>query len=561
VGSDTSARESRQVYLGKYQVVGHIASGAMGAVYRGLDPESGREVALKVLSPELIAGKPAAVERFRREAEHGARLRHENIVALYEFGEAAGCYFHVLELVEGVNLLERIQSRGRLDPAEARLILIQVARALHHAHRRGLVHRDVKPANILLTEKDGHVIAKLADFGLAREVRDEEFRLTREGSTVGTVDYMSPEQARSSAAADTRSDIYSLGCTLFHMLAGVPPFHEGSLTERIYQHADAEPPDMRTFNPDVPPELVEVLRRMLAKRPEDRYQTPEELLRALHLKPRTARRERRSRHPAPESAAQAEADRRTARRERKSRRPVPPAPPPAVAPDVPPEAGTPPQGAAAQPEPAPTPAASATSLRVAAGQFAWACEQLARGNRDYGIELLLTCCRLDPTNLDYHRAVRLAQKGRRRGGGGLLKRVRAFASWVRLKLARRANDHARVLALGEQVLGRDPGDIDTHLAMAAAAQALGAGELAVWLLAQAREHDRANPAVHRALGRLHESRGDYEQALASWEDVARAVPGDTEAAGKLRDLAALGTLEKNRQRQKAERGRVAGAEE
>jgi tetratricopeptide (TPR) repeat protein len=227
------------------------------------------------------------------------------------------------------------------------------------------------------------------------------------------------------------------------------------------------------------------------------------------------------------------------------------------------EASTPPHGAAlpnraAAPAP---PLTAAGNVRIAAGQYEWALAQLTRGSSEPRvIETLLTCCRLDPANLDYHLAVRAAQKGKRgSGGGGFLKRVRAFASWVRLKLARRSQDHARVLALGEEVLVRDPGDTDTHLAMAVAAQELGAGELAVWLLAQAREYDRSDRAVHRALGRLYESRHDYEQAIACWEAVARELPDDSEATGKLRDLAALRTLQKNRQRQQTENNRSPSA--
>jgi serine/threonine protein kinase len=522
--------------LGKYRVVGHIASGAMGAVYRAQDPDSGQEVALKVLLPELIAGKPAALERFRREAQLGQRLRHENIVSLYKFDEHGGCHFLVMEMVDGHNLLEHITRHGRLDPAESRLLLTQVAQALDHAHRQGLVHRDVKPANVLLTQKDGQVLAKLADFGLARETREADFRLTREGSTVGTVDYMAPEQARNSSAADIRSDIYSLGCTLFHMLAGVPPFNEGTLTERIYKHADTEPPDVRTYNSEVPPELVAMLRRMLAKKPRDRYQTPEELLNDLRPRPQ----------PAP-------------RDQPEQRRPSP-KPRPAAARSVPVETNTPALGMPTKASPDSVPAASSANVRIAAGQFEWAREQLFRGNRDYGVQLLLTCCRLDPTNLDYHRAVRLAQKGRRTRPAGWLRWLRNLSAWIRFKLACRAGDPRRVLGLGEEMLVRSPRDSNTHMAMAAAAQELGAGDLALWLLLQAREQDGRNHVVHRALARLYEGRNAYEEAMASWEKVIRAVPGDSEALGRLRDLAALRTLEQNRQRQLAEKGRPPGAE-
>src|SRR5262249_36278209 len=154
----------------------------------------------------------------------------------------------------------------------SRQILIQATRALAHAHEQGIIHRDIKPSNLMITQKEGRLLVKLTDLGLAREANDEEFRITRDGSTVGTIDYMPPEQARDSASADIRSDIYSLGCTFFHMLAGNCPFPQGSLTERIYKHIEAEVPDIRGINPEVPPGLAAVLKRMLEKKPEQRYQ-------------------------------------------------------------------------------------------------------------------------------------------------------------------------------------------------------------------------------------------------------------------------------------------------
>jgi serine/threonine-protein kinase len=221
------------------------------------------------------------VERFRREARSAAKLRHDNIVRIYEFGDFNGTYFLALEFVDGIDLHEYINRKGKLAPEEARLILIQAARALLHAHKKGIIHRDIKPSNFLITLQNEQPVVKLTDLGLARETRDDEFRVTRDGSTVGTVDYMSPEQARDSSAADIRSDIYSLGCTAYHMLAGQPPFPEGGLTERIYKHVEAEPPDLRQFCPKLPAAMAAILRRMLEKQPADRYQTPEDLLRDL----------------------------------------------------------------------------------------------------------------------------------------------------------------------------------------------------------------------------------------------------------------------------------------
>jgi serine/threonine-protein kinase len=261
-------------------VVKHIATGGMGAVYKAVDHDLGRNVALKVLSSEL-AVKPAIVERFRREAKAAAELRHENIVSIYDFGEISGTHYLALEFVEGNDLQDYINQKGKLDPEEARQLVMQAARALGHANQQGFVHRDIKPSNFLIGEKDGKPLLKMTDLGLARKISDEEFRVTRDGTTVGTVDYMSPEQARDSGSADIRSDIYSLGCTFYHMLAGRAPFAEGSLTERIYKHVETEPEDIRKFNPAVDLGLSRVLRRMLEKKPGDRYQTPEELIKDL----------------------------------------------------------------------------------------------------------------------------------------------------------------------------------------------------------------------------------------------------------------------------------------
>jgi serine/threonine protein kinase len=281
MASETPAKGARHaIRIGKYEILTHIATGGMGAVYKALDVDLGREVALKVLPPE-IAARPDMLERFRREAHHAAQLRYKHIVSVYDFGEANGTFFLALEFVDGIDLLEYIRRKGPLHPKEARSILIQAAKALLHAHRHGIVHRDVKPSNFLITQRKGRPFVRLTDLGLARGINDNDFRVTVTGVTVGTVDYMSPEQARDSRAADSRSDIYSLGCTLYHMLTGRPPFAEGSLTERLYKHIQAEPPDVRPFNPQVTESLTAILRRMLAKDPADRYQTPHDLLQDL----------------------------------------------------------------------------------------------------------------------------------------------------------------------------------------------------------------------------------------------------------------------------------------
>ncbi len=270
--------------LGKYKVLAHIATGGMGTVYKASDEELGRLVALKVLDTSL-ADKPNTLERFRREARHAARLSHKNIVTLYEYRYENGRHFLALEYVDGIDLYDYIERKGRLAPEESRRILIQAVKALDHAYKQGITHRDIKPSNFLLTRDHDRMRVKLTDLGLARRADEEDFRITRAGSTVGTIDYLAPEQARDSAAADIRSDIYSLGCTLYHMLTGNPPFSEGGLGERILKHLQDDPPDVRQFNAKVSEELWTLLQRMLAKKAEDRFQTPAELLKVLKALP------------------------------------------------------------------------------------------------------------------------------------------------------------------------------------------------------------------------------------------------------------------------------------
>lgn len=247
----------------------------MGAVYLALDTQLRRAVALKLL-PREKAQNPTLVRRFQAEAQSAASLKHENIVTVYEAGEADGYYFIAQEFVEGIDVADLVQRRGVLPAKRSQDIIKQVARALQHASEQGIVHRDIKPANLLI-RRDGTV--KLADLGLARSMDDSaDTRITRAGTTVGTVDYMSPEQARDSSAADVRSDIYSLGCTWYHMLTGSPPYPEGSLTNKLRSHAETPLPDPRVKNANIPEAVVAVLHRMMAKKPLDRYQTAAELI-------------------------------------------------------------------------------------------------------------------------------------------------------------------------------------------------------------------------------------------------------------------------------------------
>ena len=265
--------------LGKYQIEKKIGAGGMGAVFLARDMELKRTVALKVL-PRDKAANPILVRRFRAEAQASAQLRHPNIVAVFDSGEADGYLYIAMEYVEGWDLYEMVSRRGTVPIRRSIEIIKQVASALQHAYEQNIVHRDIKPSNLLVARNG---VVKLTDLGLARSVDDTlETNITRAGTTVGTVDYMSPEQARNSKLADIRSDLYSLGCTWYQMLTGSAPYPEGSVTNKLQAHAVKPIPDPRDKNPQVPEGLTAVIRRLMAKKPEDRYQTPADLIEDLN---------------------------------------------------------------------------------------------------------------------------------------------------------------------------------------------------------------------------------------------------------------------------------------
>jgi tRNA A-37 threonylcarbamoyl transferase component Bud32 len=263
----------------RYAVLEELGAGGMGTVYKARHRLMDRVVAVKVVRPDLLA-RPAAGERFLREVQAAARLSHPNIVTAYDAERAGAMHFLVMEYVEGHSLARVLQEKGPLGVAEAVDYVCQAAEGLRHAHSRGLVHRDIKPHNLVLTT-GGQV--KILDFGLARFL--SEARLPGEGTDLGAVlgspDYMAPEQARDARAADIRADIYGLGCTLFHLLVGQAPFPEGTAVEKITAHLERQPPPLTSLRPDVPAGLAAVVARMLAKDPAERYQTPDELIRAL----------------------------------------------------------------------------------------------------------------------------------------------------------------------------------------------------------------------------------------------------------------------------------------
>lgn len=261
--------------LGRYKIKRLVGSGGMGAVFKATDDELKRTVALKVL-PKDKAQNSILVRRFKAEAQACAHLDHENIVRVYDHGEVDGYLYIAMEYISGIDVHELMGRQGGVSAKRSLDIARQVTLALGHAHEQDIVHRDIKPSNLMI-DKEGTI--KLADMGLARCVTDSESTsLTQAGSTVGTVDYMSPEQARNSKSADTRSDIYSLGATWYHMLVGHAPFPEGSVINKIHAHCEEPVPDPRDKNPDVPDAIVDIVLKMLEKEPTNRYQTPEELL-------------------------------------------------------------------------------------------------------------------------------------------------------------------------------------------------------------------------------------------------------------------------------------------
>jgi serine/threonine protein kinase len=266
--------EAQAVLASRYRLVRRIDRGGMAEVWEGRDEVLDRPVAVKVLDPRL-AGDEAFHERFRREAVSAARLAHPNVVATYDTGIDGGVAFIVMELVSGHTLRDLLREQGALNPSQAVAIAAEVADALEYAHQAGIVHRDVKPGNILVSD-DGRV--KVADFGIAKAAVDSD--LTQQGTFVGTAKYLPPEQVEG-RPQDRRSDVYGLGVVLYEMLCGQPPFQADNDMAVALQHVHAEPMRPRQLRPGIPRSLERIVLKAMSKEPEARYATAAELRRDL----------------------------------------------------------------------------------------------------------------------------------------------------------------------------------------------------------------------------------------------------------------------------------------
>jgi len=265
-------------FAGRYEVKEIVGAGGMGVVYRAFDRELQEPVAIKTLKPEAMAGGTAALERFKQEIRLARRIAHRNVVRTYDLGEQHGMYYLTMEYVEGTSLKQLIVTRGKLPVAVTLTVGKQLCRALEVAHAEGVIHRDIKPQNIVV-EPSGFL--KVMDFGIARLANPPQGKgLTEAGTSIGTPDYMSPEQL-SGAELDPRSDLYAAGVVLFECLTGRVPFEAETTWALVAKHLEEEPPDPRRFNADVPPALAAVIMKAMAKNPADRYATASDMHDAL----------------------------------------------------------------------------------------------------------------------------------------------------------------------------------------------------------------------------------------------------------------------------------------
>jgi serine/threonine-protein kinase len=261
-------------HLNHFHLEELIGGGGMGAVFRAHDDQLDRIVAIKVIP--FVGDDPELRRRFRNEAQNAAKLDHPKIARVFDVGSQGDWHYIVFEYIDGVNIRDLVSKQGVLSVDDAVFYTCQLGEALQHASDRGIVHRDIKPSNILVTTDAG---IRLVDMGLARSASmDLSEDKTASGVTLGTFDYISPEQAKDPRDADLRSDLYSLGCTLYFMLTGGPPFPGGTMLQKLLSHGNTPPPDIQEIRADISSSLKSVVEKMLAKRPADRYQTAHDLL-------------------------------------------------------------------------------------------------------------------------------------------------------------------------------------------------------------------------------------------------------------------------------------------
>lgn len=275
------AGRTKGLIIGAYKILDKIGAGGMGVVYLAEHDKLNRRVAIKIL-PEDKTRDKLALERFYREARAAAALDHPNIVKAFDVSDFQGLHYLVMEYIDGANLQKYVDTKGPLPWKTAVNIIIQSCKGLQHAHERSMVHRDIKPANILV-DKSGQV--KILDLGLARSFQVTQDNLTQDLSdgkdVMGSIDYIAPEQAIANNMVDIRADIYSLGATMYCLLTGKPPV-EGTTAQKLLQHQMQMPPSVHTVRPDVPEAIAQVVAKMMAKKPEYRYQTPLEIVQVLN---------------------------------------------------------------------------------------------------------------------------------------------------------------------------------------------------------------------------------------------------------------------------------------
>jgi eukaryotic-like serine/threonine-protein kinase len=320
------AGNGKDLTLGPYHILDRLGKGGQSEVYKARHPEYGWTVALKVIRSDRLAG-PEGAKQFLAEMEAMAELEHPNIVQFWDADKTGDTFYCAMEFVEGTDLGKVVRLQGSLPPALAAEYIRQTALGLQHAHEHNLVHRDIKPVNLYLTHQavaapatlvlpsqpqpptEGQPLIKILDWGLAslgpsgdsgNQIQNNEGG----NSIVGTADYLSPEQAMNPRTVDIRGDLYSLGCTFYYLLTGQTPFDGATVMHKVLQHQMAEPPPVESLNPDVPAGLCAIVRRLMAKKPENRFQTPAAVALALAPFCRADQGVARRRNPQPRPSAE-----------------------------------------------------------------------------------------------------------------------------------------------------------------------------------------------------------------------------------------------------------------